>query len=58
MTAPRSAPRPTSGDLAPDPGKRARVPFTRVERAILALGAALAVCSALLLVGAIRTALG
>ena len=58
MTAPRSAPRPTSGHTGSDPGKRARVPFTRDERAILAIGAALAICSAALLLGAIRTALG
>ena len=58
VTTPRSAPRPTSGHTGPDPAKRARVPFTRDERAILALGAALAISSAFLLYGAIRTALG
>ena len=58
VTTPRSAPRPTSGHTGPDPGKRARAPFTRDERRILAVGAALAICSAALLLGAIRTAFG
>jgi len=58
VTTPRSAPRPLDGDLAPDPGKRARVPFTRDERLLLAIGGLLTVISASLLYGAIRTALG
>ena len=62
VTAPRSAPKPSHGHTGAnqkDPGmRRDREPFTRDERLLLAIGGLLAVCSASLLYGAIRTALG